>query len=141
MLITFFMDWNHICFFHPSGNWQFSMQDLKIISKGFKMDSPQILTIRILIIWWPWSLLESRSRIILTISLLLNDADEISFSVLLKNIEGSLLDLFIKDYCSAKKKLNISAFSLKYVICLYWCFKDGIQGIFLFFKNIFKVDQ
>ena len=44
------------------------------------------------------------------------------------------MELFIKEHCSAKKELNISAFSLKSVTYLFWCFKGGIQGIFLLFK-------
>ena len=81
------------------------------------------------------------SQIILAISLLLNDIDEINLSVLFKNVEGCLLELFIKDHCSEKKMLDICAFSLKSVTYLFWCLKDGIQGIFLLFKNIFKDDQ
>ena len=132
MLITFFMDWNRICFFPFIRNWPFSMQDLKIISKGIEMDSLQILSIRILIIWWPWALLGSRSRIILAISLLLNDIDEINLSVLFKNVEGILLELFIKEHCSAKRvfSLKFSIFSLKSVTYLFWSFQGGIQGIF-----------
>ena len=121
-------------FFHPLGNWPFSMQGSKIISKSFEMDSPQILNIPILIISWPWALVRSRSRIILEISLLLNDIDETNLSVLFKNLEGSVLESFIKGHCSAKKELNISALSLKSVTYLFWCFKGGIQGIFLLFK-------
>ena len=95
------------------------MQDFKIISKGFKMDSPQILTIQILIIWWSWALLGSMPQIILAVSLLLNDIDEINLSVLFENIKGSWLELFIREHCSAKKELNISAFSLKSVTYLF----------------------
>ena len=39
-----------------------------------------------------------------------------------------MLELFIKEHCSAKKELNISAFSLKSVTYLFWCFKGGIHG-------------
>ena len=103
------------------------MQDLKIISKSFEMDSPQTLSIQILIIlclsyhayhtYHTMSLIRVRISNIedLAISLLLNDIDEINLSVLFKNVEGSLLGLFIEENCSAKKELNISAFSLKSV--------------------------
>ena len=98
------------------------------------MDSPQILSIQILILSWPWALLGSTSRIILAISLLLNDIDETILSILFKNVEGSLLELFIKDHCSAKKEFNFSAFSLKSVTHLFWCCEGGIQGIFYYLK-------
>ena len=130
----------HFCF-HLIRGCPFSIQDSRIISKAFETDSPHILSIQILITSWLWALLRSRSRIIWAISLLLYDIDEINFSDLLKNVEGSLLEQFIKEHCSAKKELNISVFSLKSVTSLFWWLKDGIQGIFLLFKNIFKVDK
>ena len=102
------------------------MQDLKIISKGFEIDSPQTLSIWILIISRPWALLGSRFQIILAISVLLNDIDEINFSALFKNFEG----IFIKEHWSAKKELNISTFSLKMVTYLFWWIKVGIQAFF-----------
>ena len=130
-----------LLFYQPWGNWNFSMQDLNFFSKCFEMDSQQILTITILIISWWWAWLGSGSRIILAISWLLNDFDEITFSVLFENVEGTLLERFIKEHCSAKKELNISTFSFKSVIHLFCWLEGGIQGIVLLFKNIFKVDQ
>ena len=120
-------------FFHSLGNWPFLVQDLKIIFKGFEMDSPQILSILILIISWLWALLGPRPRIILAISLLLN------LTVLFKNIEWILLELFIKEHCLSKKELGISAFSLKSLTYLFWCFKGGIQRTFLLFKTSSKL--
>ena len=66
------------------------MQDLKIISKGLEMDSPQILSKQILIISWPWASLGSSSQIMPAKSLLLNDIDEINLSVLFKNFCSEL---------------------------------------------------
>ena len=63
------------------------------------------------------------------------------FLFFFKNVERSLLELFIKEHWSAKKELNISGFFLKFVTYLFWLLKGGIQGIFLLFKNILKVDQ
>ena len=103
------------------------------------MDSLQILSIRILIMSWPWALLKSRSWIILAISLLLNDTDEVNLSALFKNVEQSLLQLFIKEHCSAKKELKISAFLLKSVAYLFWCFKGGIPGTFYYSKTSSKL--
>ena len=130
----------HLLFSNHFGNCLLPMQALKIISKGFETDSPQIFSIQILIIW-PWALLGSRSQIILAIILLLNDIDEITFSAPFKNVERGLLELFIKEHCSVIKELNISVFSLKLITCLLWYIKGEIQRIFLLFKNIFKVSQ
>ena len=133
------MDWNHICFFPFIRKLIFSRQDLKIISKGFETDSPQILSIRILTTSWPRALLESRSWIILAISLLLNNIDEIIFFILFKNVKGSMLELFIKGHCSAKKELNISAFSLKSFTYLFCWLKGEIQGFFYCWKTYSKL--
>ena len=76
------------------------------------------------------ALLRSRSRIILAISLLLNNIDEINLFVLFKNVEESLLELFIKEHSSAKKEMKISVFSLKSVNYLFWCLKGEMQEIF-----------
>ena len=40
-----------------------------------------------------------------------------------------------------KKLLNISTFSLKFVMNLLSCNNSGIQGIFLLFKNVFNTEQ
>ena len=55
----------------------------------------------------------------LAMSLLLNNIDEIIFSVLFKNVKGSLQELFMKEFCSARKELNISVFSLRSVTYLF----------------------
>ena len=48
--------------------------------------------------------------------------------------------MFIREHCFAKKLLNISAFSLKFVITPS-CNIGRIQGIYLLFKNVFNTDQ
>ena len=65
--------------------------------------------------------------------------DEINLYVLFKNVEGSLLELFIKEHCSTKKELNISAFSLKSVTYLFWCLWWDKRN--LLFKSVFRVVQ
>ena len=122
-------------FFHLYRNYLFSMEDSKIVSKGFEIDSPQILSIRIHIILWPWGLLRSRSWIGLWVSSLqnqspifmntffiehlrwlfislLNNTDVITFSFSFKYVEGSLLESFIKEHSPAKNELEIPVFSL-----------------------------
>ena len=56
----------------------------------------------------------------MAISLLLNDFDEVTFAIVFQNVEGILHELFIKDRCSTKKELNISAFSSEFVIYLLY---------------------
>ena len=141
LFIHFFMDWNHICFFPLSRNCPFLMQDMKIISKGLEIDSPQILSKWILTISWLWALLGSRYRIILTISLLLNDIDQKTFFVFFKNFDGSLLDLFTKEHCSAKKELNTSAFSVKSVTYLFWWIKVEHKELFYCLKTSSKLNN
>ena len=111
-----FIDWN------PTGFFPF------IRKLTFFNARSLILSIRILIISWSWSLLGSRSWIILAIPLLRNDIDEIIFSVLFENVKGSLLELFIKKHCSTKK-FSISTFSLMSVTYLFLWFKDGMERI------------
>ena len=48
--------------------------------------------------------------------------------------------MFIREHCFAKKLLNISAFSLKFVITPL-CNIGRIHGIYLLFKNAFNTDQ
>ena len=115
----------------------FSIQDFKVISKSFQIGTPQILSIRILIISWPRAFVMMKVSSYFGISLLLNEIGQRNFSFLFKNVEGSLLELFMKEHCLAKE-LNRSALSLKSVP--YW-FSWLKGGIFLLFQNVFKVDQ
>lgn len=47
LLVNFLMNWNENCFFQSVGNFPHSIQNLKITSKDFKIDSPQFLTCKI----------------------------------------------------------------------------------------------
>ena len=58
--------------------------------------------------------------------------------VFCERTEGRSLFQFIREHCFAKKLLNLSVFSLKFVINLSSCNNGGIQDIFLLFKNVFK---
>ena len=44
--------------------------------------------------------------------------------------------VFLREHCFAKKLLNISAFSIRFMMNLSSCNNGGIQGIFLLFKNV-----
>ena len=61
--------------------------------------------------------------------------------VFFERTEGRSLFVFIREHCFAKELLNISVFSLKFVMNLSLCNNGGMQGIFLLFKNVFNIDQ
>ena len=73
------------------GNFPLSMHDLNISSKGFKIESPQIFNLRILIMSKPWALFGLRFLMIFAISSLVNEIVERRLFVLLKESIGSLL--------------------------------------------------
>ena len=45
---------------------------------------------------------------------------EMSFAVYSENIEGKFPELFIIKHCLARKEVNISDFSLKFIASLCW---------------------
>ena len=92
-LVICYFSWTRttLSFFHSTGNFALSMHDLKLISKGFKMESPQIFNMRILIMWKPWVLSGLRFLMTLEISSLVNEIVERRLFVLLKESIGSLL--------------------------------------------------
>ena len=61
--------------------------------------------------------------------------------VFFERTEGRSLFVFIRKRCFAKKMLNISAFSLKFLMNLSLCNKSKIQDVFLLFENFFNIDQ
>ena len=112
----FFMNWDNISFFHSMRNFPLSMPDLKISSKVFKIESPQIFNMRILIMSKPWALFGLRFLMILAKSSLVNEIAERRLYVLLKESIGSLLVFSTSVHCLAKTLLKIWTFSLKSVI-------------------------
>ena len=92
------------------------MHDLKISSKGFKVESPQIFNVQILIMSKPWSLFGLRFLMILAISHLVNEIVERKLFVLLKESIGNLLVFSTSVHCLAKKLLKTWVFSLKSAI-------------------------
>ena len=105
-----------LAFFHSMGNFPLSMHDLKISSKGFKIESPQIFNMRILIMSKPWALFGLRFLMILAMLFSVNETVERMLFILLKESIGSLLIFSTSVHCVAKKLLKIWAFSLKSVI-------------------------
>ena len=135
------MHWNYICFFHSEGNVPISRQDLKISSKGGKIDSPHNFSIRILIMSCPWALFGSRFFIILAISLQVTGIHQ---SVLVVFYVQSRMNFTCIAYHSAllsKKLLSSSALSIKFKMNLLLWNSGGMQGIFLLMRNVFKSDQ
>ena len=93
------------------GNFPFSRRDLKISSKGFKIEPRQIFNMRILIMSKPWALFGLRVLMIFAISSLVNEIVERRLFVLLKKLVGSLLVFSTSVHWLAKKSLKISVFS------------------------------
>ena len=113
--------------------------DLKIISKGFEIDLPQFLSIQMLIISWLWALLGSRFWIILEIQLLPNEFEEINLSVHFKNVERSLLELFIKSI-DQQRRCWIFPFSLWNLWHTYFgALKVGYKEFFYYSKTSSKL--
>ena len=73
------------------GNFPFSRHDLNISSKVFKIESPQVFNMRILILAKSWALFGLRFLVIFVISSLVNEIVERRLFVLLKELVGSLL--------------------------------------------------
>ena len=65
------------------GNFSFSRHDLKISSRGFKIESPQIFNMLILIMSKPWALFGLRFLMIFAISSLVNEIVDRRLFVLL----------------------------------------------------------
>ena len=66
---------------------------------------------------------------------------ESDLCVFYERTEGRSLFVFVREHCFANKLLNISAFSLKFVMNLSSCNNGGIKGVFLLFRNVFNIDQ
>ena len=95
-------------FYHSLGNTPFSIKDLNIIWRSLIIDSPLILTMKILIIPWSWALLGSRFWTIFKISFPLKSTGEIEFCFVFENEEGNLPEFCILEHWPAKKKWKCS---------------------------------
>ena len=112
----FFVNWGNIRFFHSIGNFSLSMHDLKISSKGFKIQSHQMFKMQILIMPKSWALFWFRFLMILAMPSLVNEIVAGRLFVLLKESLGGLLVFSTSVHCLTKKLLKIRAFSVKSVI-------------------------
>ena len=113
-----------LTFFHSVGNFPFSRHVLKINPKGLQREVSQIFIVRILIISWPCALFRSKFLIIFRMLSLAKWIVDSNLCVL--RTEGRSLFVFIRKHCFAKKLLNISAFSLKFVMNLWSCNNDHL---------------
>ena len=128
-------------FFHSNGNTQAVRACLKINSVGLQMVWPHILSIRILMLSWPWALFRLRLTINISVLLVVKLVVRNLSSVKYQRFVGSLLQFFNKEYWLEKKELKSSVFSLKSVIKQFSWNNGGISGNFLLFKKIFNKDQ
>ena len=141
MLVAFFCTGTALAFFQSEENSPFIIQDLKIISKGFHNEWPQILIIRILISSGPYAISGFKFWIIYKILSWERSMDVSDWSVRdVKLFESSLLFCNI-EHCSAKKESKSSTFWRKSIIKLPLWYSGGMIGIFLSFMKLFKMDQ
>ena len=133
---------NYISIFPFKRKFPLSRHDLNINSSGLQRETSQSLTIRIIIISWPWDLFGSRFLIIFRISSLVKQIvdSESVMSFLYKNCRKITAGIY-KGTCFAKKVLHNSAFLLKFMINLFLCSNAGIQGIVWLIRNVFNIDQ
>ena len=104
-----------------------------MIRRGFIIDLPHILSMRMLIMSCPCALFGSKLCITFSISFSVNVIFDKDLSVLGCRKEGISLPLSIIEHCLAKKELNNSAFSLKFVTNLFSWKIGGIQSIFYYY--------
>ena len=95
----------------------------------------------ILVISWPWALFGSNFWIIFAMSSEPTSMGEITFPVCLNKTKGSTLELFVREHWLEKKLLNYSVLSLHLVMYVLSWNSGEMQGIFLLFRNDFKIDQ
>ena len=140
-LFPFLCTGTTLAFFHSWGNLPSFRQSLKNIERGFQVEFPQSFIIRIPSISWRCALFESKWLIILAMSLLEKFIESRHLFVSWGRSVGKTLLLLKREHWFTKKWLNNSVFSLKSVMNLFLWKRGGMQGIFLLFKNVFKIDQ
>ena len=99
------------------------------------------LIIRMLCISWLWASFEFKSPIISTMPLFKKFIEFRNLSVSFGRLLGKTLLLFNKVHWLAKNISKSSASSLNLGANLFSWKSGGIQGIFLSFRNVFKIDQ
>ena len=112
---------------------------VKIISKGFEMDSAQIIDIRILIM--TMSLIRIKvTNYLCNIAATKQHWWDILSCRFYINCSGNFAWV-IQKHCSGKKEFNISAFSLKSVTHLFWWFKVEVKEFFHYLKISSKLTK
>ena len=107
-----------------------------MIRRGFIIDLPHILSMRMLIMSCPCALFGSKLCITFSISFSVNVIFDKDLSVLGCRKEGISLPLSMIEHCLAKKELNNSAFSLELVTDLFSRKIGGIQDIFYYYGRL-----
>ena len=127
------MYWHNITFFQSSRNVPSSSIVLKIKYRGKAIDFPHNCIIPV-DISHPWALLALRFLIITwrSFSLIPNDFNQL---FVLKLKTGSVLVFWTRVHCSAKCRLNSSAFLWKSDTSLLLTRRGGIFGIFFFIQK------
>ena len=111
------MNWKNISFFPFDGKFSTLEPDLDTSSKGFRIDSPQIFTIRIMIISCLRALFGSRFFMIFAVSSSVKEMLERQlFVFFLREPVGSLLVQLTIVHCLAEKLSKVSSFCLKSLV-------------------------
>ena len=131
----FFCTGTTLAFFISDGNSPFTIQNLKIISKGLHNELPQILIKQRFILSRPCALFGFKFWIIFKISSWEKLMDVSDWSVWGAKLVGSLLLFCNTDHCSGKKELKSSAFWWKLIINLPLWYSGGMLGIFVELAN------
>ena len=108
-------------------------------SKGLHNDFSHIFNIQILILLWPWALIELRFWIIFDMPVFISFTIGDRLSVREWSRGTNLLSLWIKEYCLAKKEIKSLAFTLKSNLLLWN--NGGITVILRLFRKILNKAQ
>ena len=118
-----------------------SRHDVKIICKGLQIALLLNLSIRILILSWPWALFGSNFRITFKISFSENQTVLKHVFVCGKSWGRIWLSFFKTEHCLEKRELKISLFTWKLVTNLSSWSMGAMQGIFSPLKNVLELSN
>ena len=130
----------------PASRFQGPETSVQIPASNSCVQSPGIpvcplsfnLSIRILILSWPWALLGSNFRITFKISFSENLTVLKHVFVCGKSWGGIWLSFFKREHCLAKTELKILLFTWKLVTNSSSWSMGGMQGIFYRWKNVLE---
>ena len=141
MLIFVPMYGHNEAFFQWIGKNPVSRHDVKITCKGLQIALSLNLSIRILILSWPWALLGPNFQITFKISFSENLTVLKHVFVRGKGWGGTRLSFFKREHYLGKWELKISFFTWKSVTNLSSWSMGGYARNFLSFKNVLELSN